>query len=56
MNPGVSISGIAFQQAHHYDAIVWGKYFDIVYSIEENEWNGTRNLQLNIKDIKTYLK
>jgi single-stranded-DNA-specific exonuclease len=54
--PGISISGIAFQQAHHYDAIVWGKYFDIVYSIEENEWNGTRNLQLNIKDIKTYLK
>ncbi len=54
--PGVSISGIAFQQGHHYDAIVWGKYFDIVYSVEENEWNGTRNLQLNIKDIKTYLK
>jgi single-stranded-DNA-specific exonuclease len=54
--PGISISGIAFQQGHHYDAIVWGKYFDIVYSIEENEWNGTRNLQLNIKDIKTYLK
>jgi single-stranded-DNA-specific exonuclease len=55
-DPGISISGIAFQQAHHYDAVVWGKYFDIVYSIEENEWNGTRNLQLNIKDIKTYLK
>lgn len=54
--PGVSLSGIAFQQAHHYDAIVWGKYFDIVYQIEENEWNGSRNLQLNIKDIKTYLK
>jgi single-stranded-DNA-specific exonuclease len=54
--PGVSLSGIAFQQAHHYDAVVWGKYFDIVYQIEENEWNGSRNLQLNIKDIKTYLK
>ncbi len=54
--PGLNISAIAFQQAHHYDAIVWGKYFDIVYHIEENEWNGTRNLQLNIKDIKTYLK
>lgn len=50
-----SFSGIAFQQAHHYDAVVWGKYFDIVYQIEENEWNGSRNLQLNIKDIKTYV-
>lgn len=54
--PGISFSGIAFQQAHHYDAVMWGKYFDIAYQIEENEWNGTRNLQLNIKDIKTYLK
>lgn len=52
----VSVGGIAFQQSQHYDAIVWGKHFDIVYSIEENEWNGTRNLQLNIKDIKTYLE
>jgi single-stranded-DNA-specific exonuclease len=55
-DPGICISGIAFQQAHHYDAIVWGEYFDIVYSIEENDWNNSRNLQLNIKDIKTYLK
>lgn len=54
--PGFSFGAIAFQQAQHYDAVVWGKHFDIVYSIEENEWNGTRNLQLNIKDIKTYLE
>ncbi|MFN3554428.1 MAG: single-stranded-DNA-specific exonuclease RecJ [Bacteroidales bacterium] len=53
--PGISINAIAFQQAHHFEAVVWGKYFDIVYQIEENEWNGTRTLQLNIKDIKTYL-
>ncbi len=54
--PGVNINCIAFQQAHHHNAILWGKHFDIVYQIEENEWNGTRTLQLNIKDIKTYLK
>lgn len=49
------ISAIAFQQGHHLDAVRWGKHFDVVYHLEENEWNGTRNLQLNIKDIKTYL-
>ncbi|MFW5757400.1 MAG: single-stranded-DNA-specific exonuclease RecJ [Bacteroidota bacterium] len=53
--PGVSFNGIAFQQAQHYDAVHWGKFFDIVYQIEENEWNGTKNLQLNIKDIRTYI-
>jgi len=54
--PGISVNAIAFQQAAHFDAVNWGKYFDIVYQIEENEWNGTRTLQLNIKDIKTYLE
>ena len=53
--PGVSFNGIAFQQAQHYDAVHWGKFFDIVYQIEENEWNGTKSLQLNIKDIRTYI-
>jgi len=55
-DPGVSLNCIAFQQAHHCNAVLWGKHFDIVYQIEENEWNNTRTLQLNIKDIKTYLK
>jgi single-stranded-DNA-specific exonuclease len=53
--PGINFSAIAFQQGHHLPAVQWGKHFDIVYQIEENEWNGTKNLQLNIKDIKTYL-
>lgn len=26
--------------------------FDIIFTIEENEWNGTTTLQLNLKDIK----
>jgi hypothetical protein len=25
---------------------------NICYHIEENEWNGTKNIQLNIKDIR----
>ncbi len=43
---------IAFQQGHQYDLIAKGLPFDICYTIEENEWNGKTNLQLNIRDIK----
>ncbi len=45
-------SGIAFQQGDKYDAIQKGKSMNICYHIEENEWNGIRNIQLNIKDIR----
>ena len=31
-----------------------GVPFSIVYAIEENHWNGTTSIQLNIKDIKLY--
>jgi single-stranded-DNA-specific exonuclease len=55
-SPGVSFAAIAFQQGHHQPAVQWGKHFDIVYHIEENDWNGSKNLQLNIKDIRTYLE
>jgi single-stranded-DNA-specific exonuclease len=29
-----------------------GQPVDIVYKIEENEWNGQKNLQLKVIDIK----
>jgi len=43
---------IAFKQADAYRENMDKIPFDICYSIEENEWNGNINLQLNIKDIK----
>jgi single-stranded-DNA-specific exonuclease len=46
-------SAIAFNQAHHYEAIAQGMPFDICYSIAENEFKGKTNLQLYIRDIKT---
>lgn len=46
-------SAIGFQLGHLYDIITKGHAFDICYSIEENEFRGETNLQLNIKDIKT---
>src|SRR5512133_1005390 len=44
---------IAFCQANHFEYIRAGKPFDICYSLEMNEFRGNKNLQLNIRDIKT---
>ncbi len=43
---------IAFQLGIHLSETNQGNIFDICYHLEENEWNGVVNLQLNIKDIK----
>ncbi len=48
-----SFSAIAFGQANHFEYIKGGNPFDICYSLEMNEFRGAKNLQLNIKDIKT---
>ena len=49
---GFPISAIAFQQGEYINDIAGGLPFNIVYHIEENEWNNKISLQLNIKDIK----
>lgn len=49
---GGPFSGIAFQQGDHMMRIDKGFPFDLCYNVEENEWNGTVTLQLNVKDIK----
>jgi len=43
---------IAFAQANHFEYIKAGKPFDVCYSVEMNEFRGSRNLQLNIRDLK----
>jgi single-stranded-DNA-specific exonuclease len=48
-----SVSAIAFNLANHFEYIKGGNPFDICYSIEMNEFRGNKNLQLNIRDIKT---
>jgi single-stranded-DNA-specific exonuclease len=46
-------SAIAFNQAHHFEAISQGLPFDICYSIAENDFKGKTSLQLYIRDIKS---
>jgi single-stranded-DNA-specific exonuclease len=48
-----SMPAIAFGQADHFEYIKSGKPFDVCYSLEMNEFRGNKNLQLNIRDIKT---
>lgn len=45
-------SAIAFGQAKHFDDVLRKKKFSACYAIEENEYNGNINLQLNVKDIQ----
>jgi single-stranded-DNA-specific exonuclease len=53
---GFPFPAIAFQQADKLSLIKGqGITFSICYHLEENEWNGQKNLQLNIKDIKADL-
>jgi single-stranded-DNA-specific exonuclease len=45
------IDAIAFNQSKHYEALKHNAYIDCVYTIEMNEWNGMKKIQMNIKDI-----
>ncbi len=49
---GQRIDGIGFNFGNFYDKISNGDLFNVVFTIEENVWNGRTSLQLNIKDIK----
>ena len=51
-HPQKRIEAIAFKQAHHFELVKSGEPFSVLYVVEENEWQGRKNLQLNIKDIK----
>jgi single-stranded-DNA-specific exonuclease len=49
----ISFDGISFFQGHWNDALVkQNAAVDILFVLEENEWNGKITLQLNVKDIR----
>jgi single-stranded-DNA-specific exonuclease len=51
-NGTTKIVGIGFNLGDALPLIKSKKPFNVVYTIDENEWNGTKSLQLKIKDIK----
>ena len=44
--------GIGFGLGHHIDGISKGNPFDVMYTIDQNDWNGQVSLQLRVKDIR----
>jgi len=53
--PQIQIEAIGFNLAKFYPEIL-NKPFSITYTIEENLWNETSSLQLNLKDIRFDVK
>ena len=47
-----NLSGIGFGMANHISKIKNMDLFDILYTLEENEFRGERSLQLKLKDLK----
>lgn len=52
LNPRESFSAIAFGQANYFDALLNKKIFSACFAVEENVFNGSITLQLNVKDLK----
>lgn len=48
----VMISGIGFNMAHKMPLLLTKQLLDIVFTIDENEWNGEKSLQLKIIDFR----
>jgi single-stranded-DNA-specific exonuclease len=50
---GPTMSGIGFYMAEKFPLIAGKKPFDMVFTLDENEWNGQTSLQLKVIDIRT---
>jgi single-stranded-DNA-specific exonuclease len=49
---GPTYEAIAFRLGHLVDALRRHARIDVLYTLEANEWNGERKLQLNVKDFR----
>jgi single-stranded-DNA-specific exonuclease len=49
---GFTMTGIGFNMAKLYDILGQGKPVDILYRLEDNEWNGQKSIQLKVVDLR----
>ncbi|MEO6167220.1 MAG: single-stranded-DNA-specific exonuclease RecJ [Chitinophagales bacterium] len=47
-----SLSGIGFGMGSFLPRVKSTQPFDICYNLDENEWNGRKRIEMNVKDIK----
>lgn len=51
-NENITLTGIGFNLAEKFSLFEKNKPIDLVYTIDENEWNGETNLQLKVIDFR----
>lgn len=51
---GATISGIGFGMVDKFDIVSSGEPFDILYTLDENEWNGSKSIQMKVIDIRKH--
>ena len=47
-----TFTGIGFNMADRFDLLQAKQPIDVVFKIDENEWNGEKNLQLRVLDFR----
>lgn len=47
-----TITGIGFNMADRFAIVQSQQPFDLLFTVDENEWNGTKSLQLKVLDIR----
>ena len=50
-NSNLAFEAVAFGFGDQLETLQTSEFLKVVYSIEENHWNGQINLQLKIRDI-----
>ena len=48
----LAVGGIGFGMGHLYDKVNSGGFFDICYTLQENEFMGKNDIQMIVKDIR----
>ena len=49
----ITFNGIGFNLAHHFPLLQSGQPFDLVFTIDENEFQGNTSLQLKVIDLRS---
>jgi single-stranded-DNA-specific exonuclease len=51
-NNGTTLGCIGFNLAHHFPLVQNKRPIDIVFTLDMNDWNGTKSLQLKVIDVR----